>query len=97
MRYLKVRWRHEDHESPVLLFSELDDESWEVRKVEVFADGSADFADLKTETARTFLGLEPLPPIEEIATDPQFLPAWIGREEFESVWEAARRVPHMSR
>ena len=94
MRYLKVRWLHEDPETPVLLFSELDEESWEVRKVEVFADGSADFADGNSETARTFLSLEPLPSIEEIARDQQFLPEIIGHAEFERAWEAATGVLH---
>jgi len=40
MTYLKVKWIHSHPDAPVLLYSELDRERWEVRKVEVFRDGS---------------------------------------------------------
>ena len=96
MRYLKVQWLQDDPEYPTFLYSELDDDSFEVRKVDMFADGSADPADEHHETCRTFLGEGAVPPIEEIASDPEFLPEWIPREEFETVWQAAHRVPNLA-
>ncbi len=48
MRYLRVQWLHSHPDEPVTLYSELDDEGWEVRKVEIFADGHIGFAS-KTE------------------------------------------------
>jgi hypothetical protein len=40
------------------------------------------------ERGGTRLGLVPLPPFDEIAADPQFLPEEITEEEFEAVWRA---------
>jgi hypothetical protein len=34
MKYLKVVWVHDLPGEPVLLYSEVDDEGWEIRKVE---------------------------------------------------------------
>ncbi|MCP4305661.1 MAG: hypothetical protein GY788_12430 [bacterium] len=90
MKYIKVKWIHEFENEPVLLFSEIDTERWEKRKVEVYANGHMDFADTKQETGKTFLGLEPLPSLEQIASDPQFQPVAISEAEFEDVWERAR-------
>jgi len=39
MQYLKVRWIHPSQEDPVVLLSELDSDRYEVRKIEIFADG----------------------------------------------------------
>ena len=44
MQYIRVRWNHDRSDEPVELWSELDGESWEVRKVEVFPDGHLGFA-----------------------------------------------------
>ncbi len=35
------------------------------------------------------LSTEPLPSLQEIATDPQFVPDEISQEEFEKIWTAA--------
>src|SRR5258705_13531981 len=43
MQYIRVRWKHALPDEPVELLSELDSESWEVRKVEVFRDGRLGF------------------------------------------------------
>jgi Domain of unknown function (DUF6881) len=86
MRYLRVEWVHSDPDDPVTLYSELDDEGWEVRKVEFFRDGRAGFASESETAGGTELGEKPVPPLEEIAADSQFRPASITREEFEKVW-----------
>ena len=39
MRYLRVHWNHNHPDEPVAMYSELDDQSWELRKVEFFPDG----------------------------------------------------------
>ncbi|MBN9474026.1 MAG: hypothetical protein ABT00_22255 [Bordetella sp. SCN 68-11] len=90
MKYVKVRWIHTSSDQPVMLYSELNDESWELRKVEVYADGRADFADREEQSGSTKLGIEPLPPLEEIAADPEFEPVVISAEEFEAAWESAK-------
>src|SRR5216117_3061508 len=86
MRYLRVDWLRAKLGDPVTLYSELDDTGYELRKVEVFADGQLGFASEGESTLGTELGEKPLPPLETIAADPEFRPVGISREEFESVW-----------
>jgi hypothetical protein len=88
MEYIKVIWRHDFKDEPVLLYSELDDARWEVRKVEVFRDGTYGYAGDEQEY-RSGLGLVPVPSLAEIARDPEFEPSQISNAEFEAVWLAA--------
>src|SRR5436305_14495714 len=90
----KVVWRHESANDPVLLYSELDSERWELRKVEVYADGRMDRADAESRTGSTWLSVEPLPPIEEIRAQEPFEPETISAAEFEAIWQAATRQVH---
>jgi len=69
MRYIKVKWLHTSPETPVLLYSELNKELWEVRKVEVYADRRMDFANREELSGSTRLGIEPLPAVEKIAPE----------------------------
>lgn len=86
MTYLAVDWVHSIPTEPVQLYSELDGDLWEVRKVEVFADGTAGYASAEKRAGDTILSKEPLPTIEDIASDPQFKPRTITAEEFEKIW-----------
>jgi hypothetical protein len=89
MKYIKVKWIHTHSTEPVLLFSELDDDRWEQRKVEIFADGGYAYASQFVEKGDTGLGLVPVPLLSEIALDSQFEPFEITRDEFELIWTEA--------
>jgi hypothetical protein len=84
--FIKVKWNHDFATEPVLLYSELDNGRWEVRKVEVFSDGHCEFASSEEASAAARLGLMPVPSLDEIAENPEFEPVEISREEFEVVW-----------
>jgi hypothetical protein len=86
-----VVWRHDSSDDPVLLYSELDSARWELRKVEVYADGRMDRADPDLQTGNTSLSVEPLMPLEEIVAQPEFEPEAISSTEFETIWNAALR------
>ena len=90
MKYVKVRWVHGHSGQPVMLYSELDDDMWEIRKVEVYANGHADFADNEVQSGTTMLGVVPIPPLDQIAADPEFEPMAISAAEFEILWERAK-------
>jgi hypothetical protein len=90
VKYIKVRWLHASPDIPTLLYSELNPQLWEVRKVEAYADGRMDFADREGRSGSTKLSVEPLPPLEQILADPEFEPIAISAAEFESVWEQAQ-------
>jgi hypothetical protein len=85
--YLRVQWTHAENDSPTLLYSELDEDRWEVRKVEVFADGRMTYAEARTQSGHSRLGEVPVPPLDQIAADPQFEPVAISRAEFERIWD----------
>ncbi len=89
MEYLKVRWVHKLDNEPIVLFSELSASRDEIRKVEVYADGRHDYAGPDVATGTTALSEGPLPPLDEIAADPQFVPVVIDQDEFENVWRRA--------
>jgi hypothetical protein len=86
MTYLRVKWHHNFSADPVLLFSELDAERYETRKVEVFRDGRQGFASENEEHGGSFLGEKPVPELGILAADPEFEPESISALEFEKVW-----------
>src|SRR5687767_3451121 len=88
-RYIRVGWRHNNSEDPVTLYSELDEASWELRKVEVYSDGRMGYAAENVEFGGARLGTVPVPPLFEIECEPEFDPAEISADAFESVWRAA--------
>jgi hypothetical protein len=92
MQYIKTRWIHSCPDDPVWLYSELDADRWEVRKVEVFADGQIGFASSTEHTADTRLGELPIPPNTQIDAEGEFESNVIDKDEFERVW-AARLQP----
>jgi hypothetical protein len=90
LRYVKLGWLDQDPAQPILMFSEIDDDRWEIRKVEVFRDGYLGYADKHSSTSSTGLGLEPLAPLEIFAQAKDFSPSEITQQEFEEVWNLAK-------
>ena len=86
MKYICVKWNHSFPDEPIWLYSELDDNRWEVRKVDVYGDGHQGYASEDESDESTELSEEPIPPLAEIASDSQFEPVEITQEEFEEVW-----------
>lgn len=91
MKYIRVRWKHQHADEPVILYSELDDNRFEVRKVEVFRNGRCEYASVERSGGQTRLGIVAVPDLSEIAKDPQFEPVEITPGEFEAAWR--RREP----
>jgi hypothetical protein len=91
MTYIKVAWRHTSLDDPVLLYSELDGGRWEIRKVEVFPDGSMGYAASNSSFGGTDLGKVPVPSLSAINTSAEFDAQLITSAEFEKVWEEATK------
>ena len=89
MNYLKIRWIHENKNNPVLLLDELDDDRYEVSKIEVFPDGRLGFASSDQSSDETVLGEKPVPLAADISSDPQFVLEISSPEEFEKIWKLA--------
>lgn len=90
MIYLKVLWSHDSENQPVAFYSEMGDDRMEIRKVELFADGSFGYANAKRSSGRTMLGALPMPTLEELAAGPHYEAEEITRDEFEDIWRLAR-------
>ena len=88
--YLKTEWHHDFADEPVVLYSEVGDDGYEVRKVQRFRDGRLEWADADRETDQTGLGELPIGPIGNIAAQAEFTPETISRQEFEAMWQQAR-------
>jgi hypothetical protein len=70
------------------LWSELDADRNEVRKIEIWADGRVGYAYGGVEVGGSRLGESPVPQLDIIAGDPQFEPEAISQSDFEKLWTA---------
>ncbi|MGJ7535975.1 MULTISPECIES: DUF6881 domain-containing protein [unclassified Variovorax] len=86
MRYTRVDWKHDVAGDPLTIFTELDGQLWEQRKIEVFRDGKLGYADNDEESGGSMLGIEPWPNLETLGREPEFEIADISKEEFEGRW-----------
>jgi hypothetical protein len=86
MKYIKVKWFHEDLDDPVEIYSEIDDEQCEHRKIEIFRDGHKGFADKTEEVSGSRLGIEPWPDLKRLGAEPEFDIVEIAPHEFETAW-----------
>ena len=89
--YIRVRWLDPSPDDPVELWSELDPDRFELRKVEIWADGRVGYAAPKTAVGGATLGFEPVPTLEEMGADPQFAPETISQSEFDELWASKVR------
>jgi len=89
MTYIKIKWLHNFKHEPVWLYSELDANRNELRKVEIFFDQSFGYACNEQSSGTTQLSELPLPQVAEIASDSQFEVKNIAKAEFELIWEQA--------
>lgn len=86
MEYFKATWFHYFEDEPGTFYTELDDNRFETRKIEVFKDGSFGMASQAFSFGGCKLADQSLPGIEEINGDTQFMAAVITKDEFEKTW-----------
>ncbi|HCQ6997710.1 TPA: hypothetical protein OL686_004625 [Escherichia coli] len=87
MKYIKVLWDHPFEDEPIELYSEINDDRYEVRKVEIFPSGESILSDESTPIDITTLGELPVPSLKDINQDPQFKAIYIDSSEFENIWK----------
>jgi hypothetical protein len=90
LRYQKVTWSHDDDEEPVLFLSEVGDDGYEVRRVQIFRDDRSEWTDRDHPTESAYLAEDPVPPVVEIASQPDLEAGEITAAEFERAWSTAQ-------
>lgn len=90
--YLKVRWYHDGHDDPIVLYHEITADQRELRRVELFEDGRLQRSNKVEPDASTSLSLDPLPSVEEIRVQPEFAAVEVDQAMFEEVWARAGKV-----
>jgi hypothetical protein len=86
MEYLKISWLHRFEDEPVFLYSEIDGQRFENRKIEIYPDGSFGIANSNFHFGGTALSDTVMPGIEDISEDKLFIPELISQAEFELIW-----------
>ena len=86
MRYIDVTWKHDFEDEPVRLISEIGKDNFEVRKIEIFKDGTVDYAESYDKDTGTMLGIAEVPSICEINSQDEFQGAEINKTEFDELW-----------
>ena len=87
--YIKVQWIHDFQDEPIFLYSELDSERNEIRKVEIYKNDKLGYACENKSVNGTFLSKTEIPSLEDINADVQFDACEIDKEYFESIWSNA--------
>ena len=82
-----MKWTHTSQDDPILIYSEINSDRLETRKVEYFVGGAVGLASRKFEKGRTKLGSEPTPAVAKINEDSQFEAEEISDDEFNSIWD----------
>jgi hypothetical protein len=88
--YERLEWIHDFEDEPRFIYSELDDERYETRKIEVFEDGRmVKVSEDHPESGSTGLAVLPAPSIEEINAEREFHAEEISAAEFEELWNSS--------
>lgn len=87
MRYIDVEWKHESKEEPVRLVSEIGDDEFETRKLELFPNGNVGYASSAFSSEKTGLGMAPVPSLKEINEQKEFIGKSISANQFETLWQ----------
>ncbi len=82
-QYIEVLWKHSDASFPIRIFSELDVERYESRKVEVYADGAKVTSG---DDIPAFLSDQPVPSLDEMNASGELVAKLISEQDFEEVW-----------
>ena len=88
MWHVKVEWLNPSNEEPTWMYSEVDDDNNEIRKVYLHADGVIELAGYGLDIG-TELAYESMPSLNELKLEAGFLSEAISEKEFNVQWEKA--------
>jgi len=85
-KYIDVLWQSGSDDEPFRLVSELDEERFEVRKLEFFNNNQVGYACENKKSLSVILGEIAVPSIENINSQSEFIAKEIAKVEFERLW-----------
>lgn len=98
-RYQVCEWHHGFENEPIRIWTEIEADGWEIRKVEIYRDGSVDIAavvdQLLFETGNSVLSEAPIPSMAEVNSGRQFVATPTSSTRFEAVWAGAMSEPRV--
>jgi hypothetical protein len=89
--WLHVAWVSASDDEPVEWYDEVDVLRWSIRCVRKFRNGSVKAYSYASPDWRSEMPDQPIPPLEEINENPDFVARAISKQEFELAWEGAAR------
>lgn len=89
MKYIKVEWIHNYEDEPTTFYSEIDEHRFEKRQISIFRDGSAFISTESNNFGGPGLSPLAIPSMDEISSEPEFIPTEISEEEFNKTWRIA--------
>ena len=89
MDYWKVEWHHDFTEEPIVLFSEIGEDGYETRKIQLYRDGRLLKADEAHENGTIGLSEIPVGDIADVAAQAEFSAWVISKSDFYEVWDQA--------
>ncbi|NBH16533.1 hypothetical protein D3Z55_03365 [Clostridiaceae bacterium] len=93
MNYILLNWFHNLDDEPYKIYSEIDDQRYEVRKIELYKNGTMSICDEKMIHSQNELADVAFPEdLDEINQDRQFFTQYINKEEFESLWNKRNKI-----
>ncbi|MBD5473298.1 MAG: hypothetical protein HDR20_10555 [Lachnospiraceae bacterium] len=88
MEYILLEWFHDIEDEPYLIYSEIDYQRYETRKIEVFKNGTCLKCGEEILNSPIELADIAFPEnIDEINRDKQFYAKYITKKEFEKIWD----------
>ena len=87
LKYILLNWFHNLEDEPYIIYSEIDNQRYETRKIEIYKNGTIRKCNEKMLNSQIELGDVAFPEnLDEINQDEQFHAQYISKEEFESMW-----------
>lgn len=87
MNYVLLEWFHTLEDEPYLIYSEIDDQRYEVRKVEIYKNGTiARYDEQMTDSLFQLSDVKFPENLDEINQYQEFCAKYVSQEEFETMW-----------
>ena len=91
MKYFRIDWIHEYPDDPIRLYSEVGQDGYETRRVDIYRDGRAVCISEQTQDDDNLLSDQVYPSLQELNSKDEWdetRAQEIARKEFETIWNS---------